>query len=276
MLWSTNIEVAESTPWHAHDLVEFILCRASGGRLAMEPEEIEFRADRTILVPPGVRHRYVVTPGAPARLKLVCLTRRDTATFLAPVQAALLGSLCADGVTAVDHDGSTDMLSKMIPDGIDIGDAAGQQVGFGVLGLLISLHGQARGTASNDPAWHRYRERICAVTNWIDAHLDAAVGLRELAARFGLSRTLLTREFRRHTGTSVIGYITSRRLEQAAMALVTGAGDVTAAAYASGFANLSHFHRCFKAAYGLTPATFRRKVVEEGGAIIPTRTKIDP
>ncbi|WP_170149713.1 AraC family transcriptional regulator [Rhodoplanes roseus] len=267
MLWGMSVELVEPTEWHAHEIVEFILCGAGGGRLESGAGRFGFVADRTILVPPGVEHRYVVTSDEPARLKLACLTAEDIGAHIAPSQAALLGTLCTEGVTAADHDAdSIGLLAGLIPNGISNGGTTHeQQIGFGALGLLIALHAKARGVVASDPIWQRYNDRIRGVTTWIDAHPVAPLGLQELAARFGMSRTLLTREFRRHTGTSVVAYVTTRRLEQAAMALATGAGDVTAVAYASGFANLSHFHRCFKAAYGLTPAAFRRKVIGESG-----------
>ena len=41
---------------------------------------------------------------------------------------------------------------------------------------------------------------------------------------------------------------------------------VTRVALDSGFANLSHFHRQFKAIYGLTPAAFRRQIAGVGDA----------
>lgn len=261
-----SIELAQPTAWHAHEVVEFILCGIGSGGLETGSEQFGFVAERTILVPPGIAHRYVVTPDAPARLKLACLTPEDTVAHISPAQAALLSALCAEGVTAADHQGdSIGLLAGLIPNGISGGGAHEQQIGFGALGLLIALHAKARGAAAKDPAWQRYSDRIREVATWIDAHPMAPLSLQELADRFSMSRTVLTREFRRHTGTSIIAYFTKRRLEQAAMALATGAKDVTAVAYACGFANLSHFHRCFRAAYGLTPAAFRRKVIGESG-----------
>ena len=55
------------------------------------------------------------------------------------------------------------------------------------------------------------------------------------------------------------------RLRRAAGLLASGDLSVAEAAFAAGFANLSHFHRQFKSAYGLTPAAFRRKIRDDGG-----------
>ncbi|MCW2318565.1 AraC family transcriptional activator of mar-sox-rob regulon [Rhodoblastus acidophilus] len=265
MLWTMKAELAESTEWHAHAVVEIILCLGNGGCLDTGTTTFEFSTDRTILVPPGVNHRYIAMPNTLVTLKLACLTREDTSTNIAPAQAALLANLCAEGVTAADHHGETiGVLAELMPDGlISVGACHTQQIGFSALGLLISLHAKARGVILDETSGERHGDRIRDVTAWIDKHLMTTFNLQDLASRFGMSRALLTREFRRHTGASVVGYTTMKRLEQAAMTLATGDADVTAAAYASGFANLSHFHRRFKAAYGLTPAAFRRKIMEE-------------
>ena len=82
-----------------------------------------------------------------------------------------------------------------------------------------------------------------------------------MGTQFGLSRSVLTREFRRHTGKSFIDYCNGRRIEKAAAILAAGKESVTQAALESGFANLSHFHRQIKAMYGLTPAAFRRQIL---------------
>jgi AraC family transcriptional activator of mar-sox-rob regulon len=75
----------------------------------------------------------------------------------------------------------------------------------------------------------------------------------------------LTKEFRHYTGKSFVDYCNARRVQRAAMILVTRPESVTQVAFDSGFSNLSHFHRQFKAHFGLTPAAFRHKVVDEGG-----------
>ncbi len=80
-----------------------------------------------------------------------------------------------------------------------------------------------------------------------------------------MSRSLFTREFRRHTGMSFVEHCNTRRVEKAALLLSTTVLNITEVAFGSGFSNLSHFHRQFNANYGLTPRAFRRKMTEEGG-----------
>jgi AraC family transcriptional activator of mar-sox-rob regulon len=110
---------------------------------------------------------------------------------------------------------------------------------------------------------HRYSGKIRDIVAWIERNLKEDLTLEQAALQFGLSRSLLTKEFRLYTGKSFVDYRNVRRVQKAAMALVGDSGSVTQAAMDCGFSNLSHFHRQFKAYFGLTPAAFRRRVIEE-------------
>ncbi|MFT4174363.1 MAG: AraC family transcriptional regulator, partial [Rhodocyclaceae bacterium] len=106
----------------------------------------------------------------------------------------------------------------------------------------------------------RYQGHVIRLQAWLGARLTDAVSLDEAAAHVGLSRSLLTREFRRHTGHSIVAWCNLQRIERAATRLAASDEAITDVALACGFANLSHFHHLFKAHYGLAPAAFRRMV----------------
>ncbi len=78
----------------------------------------------------------------------------------------------------------------------------------------------------------------------------------ELEALTGLSRYELARQFRRVSGTSPYRYLLMRRLDDARKQLA-GHAALAEIALDAGFADQAHFTRMFKAAYGLTPASYR-------------------
>jgi AraC-like DNA-binding protein len=146
----------------------------------------------------------------------------------------------------------------LIPEGSVVGNRRELLLVWSVISLLLASHVQD-GYPAIDKSQRQHPNRIQDVCAWLAGHLDRECGLDEIASEFGLSRSLLTRAFRRHTGTSIVHYVNARRLEKAAV-LLTSSKDrtITEAALESGLSNLSNFHRRFKAAYGFTPAEFRR------------------
>lgn len=102
-------------------------------------------------------------------------------------------------------------------------------------------------------AW--YVERVEAARALLESDYAARHTLTTLARFTGMSPFHFARVFREFAGTPPHRYLIRVRLARASERLRDGAG-VTDACYASGFANLSHFIRLFRRAYGVTPSQF--------------------
>jgi AraC family transcriptional activator of mar-sox-rob regulon len=268
MLWSLSAEITESAPRHQHKLFEFALCRDWGGRLVAGPAEIELRPARTILIPPDTVHNFDFKAGEVGRLKIVCIPPSDLPRFLSPMQVVMIDRLCRSGVSVADYAGQElwfDQLSDLIVDGFGNDDMRTEQLSWSTVTLLLALHAKAQHAATDHSA-QRYTAKLRDIVAWIEENLKEDLTIEQAASRFGLSRSLLTKEFRHYTGKSFVDYRNTRRVQRAAMALVSESNSVTEVALEGGFSNLSHFHRQFKAYFGLTPAAFRRKLIEERGA----------
>jgi len=83
--------------------------------------------------------------------------------------------------------------------------------------------------------------------------------LDEAARSVDLSRRQFTEIFRKITGETWRRYVQNLRLEHAARLLEQTEKSVIATAFESGFEDLSHFNRCFKSTYRLTPGQWREK-----------------
>lgn len=261
MFWSMSCTVDSSTEPHAHGVFELILCREGSGLIVIGDQTIDLTERRTILVAPDVRHRFVFRPGESAGLKFVCVAPDDIAAHLSPAQAAALRSMKTAGATFADHSEQGPPLwglCEMIPDGLAIDDTAGQQLVWAVIAVLLAAHSTE--LILGEFGTERYRDEIAKVCAWIDDNLADPGDLDEIAGRFGMSRSLLTREFRRCTGTSVVEYINTRRLQNAGAILASSDASITRAAHDSGFSSVTNFYRKFKALYGLTPTEYRDQV----------------
>ncbi len=285
MLWSLKAEVSATASAHSHDITELILCYGGNGdgdsgHLLMEGRKVNFKTGRTLLIPPGHQHQIMVNEKAPAELKMFCMSDTDMEQFLSPVQLTTIKNLLSSGLSV--GDALTDKgtaktkepnwnlleLGNQISEGISQPASSTQQLNWSLLSLILALHTNESHLQSVQPQVknrdHKYHHKMQQVTAWIDLHLQENLGLDQAAAEFGLSRSLFSREFQRHTGKSFIEHCNARRVEKAATVLSTTDMNITEVAFGSGFSNLSHFHRQFKANYGLTPGAFRRKMTEEG------------
>lgn len=106
--------------------------------------------------------------------------------------------------------------------------------------------------------WNDYHERILRVLTHIQAHLDQALDLEELARVACFSSFHFHRVFAAMTGETIADHVRRLRLERAALELRSGAKQVVQLALDAGYEAHEAFTRAFKAAYGVSPAEFRR------------------
>jgi AraC family transcriptional regulator len=110
----------------------------------------------------------------------------------------------------------------------------------------------------NKTTWNDYKTRILRVLTHIQEHLDEALDLEELAQVACFSSFHFHRVFGAMTGETISDHVRRLRLERAAMELRSGAKPVIQVALGAGYEAHEAFTRAFKAAYGVSPAEFRR------------------
>lgn len=98
------------------------------------------------------------------------------------------------------------------------------------------------------------------LVSYVRGHLeDPSLSLEALARAHHVSARTVTRAFARH-GQTTMGMVWQARLEASHGVLSEGRVDsVTDAAFRFGFADLSHFSRVFRKAYGYAPHSLLRK-----------------
>lgn len=96
--------------------------------------------------------------------------------------------------------------------------------------------------------------RIYHAQEILQSRLEQPPGFLELARLVGVSDRTLRRSFQDLFGTTVVGYLTQQRMQQAEQHL--RAGDCTVAEVANqvGYAHLGHFAAGFKRQFGITPS----------------------
>ncbi|MBR0798222.1 helix-turn-helix domain-containing protein [Bradyrhizobium jicamae] len=103
--------------------------------------------------------------------------------------------------------------------------------------------------------------------------LDQDIDVGAMAAQFGYSTDGFIRAFKRQFGMTPAAYRVAHRLTRARAQLKQGCA-VADVAYATCFADQSHFGRLFRRAYGATPAAYRSAFTPACGVdFVPDRSR---
>lgn len=104
-----------------------------------------------------------------------------------------------------------------------------------------------------------HRDVLSNALQYIHARFSEKITLDQLADMEHISKSYLSRLFKRHTGMTVITYINHLRIQTAKRLLISSSESVNEIAYQVGFESIKYFFRTFKALTGESPASFRRR-----------------
>jgi AraC-like DNA-binding protein len=95
------------------------------------------------------------------------------------------------------------------------------------------------------------------IEEYVEAHLDSALGIEELAAVVQMSSSHFSRSFHKSAGVTPHRYVIQNRVMRARELLATTDLPLTEIALTTGFSDQSHFSRRFHEIVGMPPGAFR-------------------
>lgn len=220
-------------PWR-HDLTfaDWDLWTVLGGACVHHRPDGDHRleAGDCLLLPPGVRQRIDLVPGASLRLCAI----------------HFLGPLAED-----------QPLLRRLPDlpfALGLMRRIVRRPAAGVPFLLALLAERERQTETPPDAWWQRLEELC--TAILERPQDD-YALSRLARRLHASPAHLSRRFRAHAGTPLSDYVIAARLDRARRLLAESDLPVKAVAGQCGYASVHFFSRQFHQRAGVGPAAWR-------------------
>lgn len=97
------------------------------------------------------------------------------------------------------------------------------------------------------------------VIEYINANIASINSLDTICSAIGMSKYHCCRQFKEHTGMTVMRYILKTRVVLAKGELETSAASVTEISEHFGFSSVSHFCQVFKDEMGLSPLQYRKR-----------------
>jgi AraC family transcriptional regulator len=106
-------------------------------------------------------------------------------------------------------------------------------------------------------------KRLTRVTEFINASVERAFTVNELASVACMSPAHFSRSFKAATGTAPHEYVSRQRLDLAKRLLLTSDRLLVDIAYATGFSSQANFNRAFRKAVGTTPGAYRAQKLRD-------------
>lgn len=107
-----------------------------------------------------------------------------------------------------------------------------------------------------------HKDELANALQYIHTHFTRKISLEQLADLEHISKSYLSRRFKKHTGMTVITYINHLRIQTAKQLLISTSLSVKEIAYQAGFESAKYFIRTFKALAGESPSSFRNRYKE--------------
>lgn len=136
--------------------------------------------------------------------------------------------------------------------------AAGYTVAaYGYLFLMVAQVCADTAKPADPPAPPRGAHVVMRVLERLEREFREEFSLKALAADMGVSEKYLCRLFKEYTARTIVEHLNERRVENACYEITAGR-SITAAAFDSGFNDVSYFCKTFKKYTGVTPSAYKK------------------
>lgn len=108
---------------------------------------------------------------------------------------------------------------------------------------------------------------------YISKNLSEKICLESLAKHTQVTKSYVCKQFKKHTGMTIIEYVNLHRIEKAKGILIGNVDEkVIDLAYACGFQSLSQFNRTFQKFVGSSPTSYRKNAATcASGSCVPSK-----
>ncbi len=269
MLLGNQASVMRRNLPHSHDMHELVVCAGDTGRHWVNGITYDLKAGMSIFLPSGHPHFVEGTPEDPAEIMFVCFDQAflaqtgDENFFLAMLQSGKERRYASPNESM--HNSLAIMLMSKIFEELAARRSWSEAMAASLVRQLLVAHCRSVTSGGRTDAGAIVGERVAQIARRIAESPEKDYRIDLMAARAGMSRSVFTRAFKRHTGMSLIEFVNDARVRRAMTFLTSQPQEpVSAVALKSGLRNLGHFHSVFQALCGTSPRRYRAAVIANG------------
>ncbi|MCY7349974.1 MAG: AraC family transcriptional regulator [Cytophagaceae bacterium] len=261
--------IAWDNPWHYHPEVELLYCIKGKGTNFVGNCIRSIEEGEVLLLGKNLPHtrqrdrvHYLANPESPETVVVQFNEDFLGKEFLSVKEFQPIGTLLERAQRGLTFYGETRLaVAERL---LGLAALSGTNRVLALLTILDCL-GRSSEVEYLNPAGYvstaheKSSEKINRVYEYTINHFREAISLAEVAALTNLSVSAFCRYFKLRTRKSYFQYLTEVRVGFACKLLTEGELDIGPVCYASGFNNLSHFHRQFKKIVNLTPKEYEQR-----------------
>lgn len=125
--------------------------------------------------------------------------------------------------------------------------------------LTLLYLNQEKNQYSNETQMSAAEEKIYSIAGYIHAHYPEELSLDSLAAKFDISSSYLSHQFKNVTGFTVTDYLQMTRIRNVQALLINTHIPITEVSAPCGFNSFSQFNRVFRKHIGMAPSVYRKQ-----------------
>lgn len=247
---------------HLHPSVELLYVLEGELKVSIHEKVYQMKRDDVLLVNSSVRHSIVS-----ADRNILCRVSYDY-RMIVDILENSSGIFLCNSVT--DQEKSYDELRALFRELVYLEVLYSRKSESGKYSLLYSLLDQLVENFMTDESGRNVRkeeyqddEKLQKIIRYVYRNFQEVVSLSVLAEQMFVSKSTLSRFFKKQTGIYFAEYVSQIRLHCAVNELLYTKKNITTVAMDCGFSNTSAFDKVFRENYGMSPSEYRNIMQEK-------------
>lgn len=247
---------------HAHEMNEVLVFLSGKGSMLVEGNEYRLNDGSVLIMRAGETHKIRLSPDLP--YERICIRFDDSVLhgidprgeLIRPIRERRLGT---------ENFFRLPSLKGVLPFVLDLNENTSEyHVRLRLLSFLVVILTDANNHfVREEHGFKEFKEmgKNYGIIEYINQNLHSDLSLDAIAQRFYLSKSQLSRSFKKATGSTLWDYVLIKRL-LLARSLIRDGESIAGACEKSGFKEYSSFYRAYKKRFGISPNQDRYSPLE--------------